>query len=93
MSGLGETADFGRGVGDPLGGPTIAETRIEPDLFQARIEFKVKRQNWALQTVVLTFTDPQGEAEEHLMALWRIWHGEAVARTRIAGGAGDVPLG
>lgn len=83
--------DFGRGDGDPLGGPDapLATAPADPDLYAAKIEFKVSRPNWAVQTVVINFNDPEGEAEEHLMALWRIWHGEAVARAKASGG-GDM---
>ena len=85
--------DFGRGDGDPLGGPTVAETVIPPDIYAAKVEFKVSRPNWAAQTVVITFVDPQGEAEQHLLALWRIWFGEASARAQqLAGAPQDIPL-
>ena len=84
--------DFGRGDGDPLGGPTVAETVIPPDIYAAKIEFKVQRPNWAVQTVVITFQDPQGEAEQHLLALWRIWFAQASALSQQMSGAQDVPL-
>lgn len=79
--------DFGRGDGDPLGGPTlpVADELALPDLDQAKIEFRVRRPGWATQTVVMTFVDPEGDTEAHLMALWRIWHGQEVERLRVAG--------
>lgn len=85
--------DFGRGDGDPLGGPTlpVADQPMPPDIDQVRLEFRVHRAGWATQTVVINFMDPQGEAEAHLMALWRIWHGEAVARAKA--GDGEIMLG
>lgn len=78
--------DFGRGDGDPLGGPTlpIAREPVDPDLYAAKIEFKVSRPNWMTQTVIITFVNPEGEAEQHLLALWRIWHGQAVEAARAA---------
>lgn len=84
--------DFGHGEGDPLGGPTVADTRIDQDIYQAKIEFKVKQQNWTTRTIVMSFQDPDGEAEEHLMALWRIWHRDTIEAARLAGGTGDIPL-
>ncbi len=86
--------DFGRGDGDPLGGPTlpVADEPALPDLYAAKIEFKVARVGWAVQTVVINFNDPTGEAEQHLLALWRLWHAAAVERAQLAGGAGDIPL-
>lgn len=85
--------DFGRGDGDPLGGPDApgAGQPSPPDIDQAKIEFRVHRVGWAAQTVVVNFMDPTAEAEAHLLALWRIWHGEAVARAKAGGG--DVMLG
>ena len=85
--------DFGRGPGDPLGGPDApgAGQPSPPDIDQAKIEFRVHRVGWATQTVVVNFMDPTAEAEAHLLALWRIWHGEAVARAKAGGG--DVMLG
>lgn len=86
--------DFPRGDGDPLGGPTLptADEPALPDLYAAKIEFKVARVGWAVQTVVINFNDPEGEAEEHLLALWRIWFAEVEERARLAGGAGDIPI-
>ena len=86
--------DFGRGDGDPLGGPDApgAGQPSPPDIDQAKIEFRVQRVGWATQTVVITFIDPEGEAEEHLMALWRIWHGERDARMA-RDGSGSLDLG
>ena len=83
--------DFGRGDGDPLGGSDApgAGQPSPPDIDQAKIEFRVHRVGWATHTVVITFVDPEGEAEEHLLALWRIYHGEAVARAKASGG-GDM---
>ena len=85
--------DFGRGDGDPFGGPTlpVADEPALPDLYAAKVEFKVSRPGWHVQTVVITFNDPKGEAEAHLLALWRIWHGEAVARAKAGGG--EIMLG
>lgn len=79
--------DFGRGDVDPLGGPDVpgAGQPMPPDLDQAKVEFRVRRPGWATQTVVMTFVDPEGEAEAHLMALWRIWHRQEVERLRVAG--------
>lgn len=90
----GATADFGRGDGDPLGGPTlpVADQPMPPDLYAAKVEFKVSRPGWAVQTVVIHFQDPEGEAEQHLLALWRIWHGQDLKRKQLAGADGDVPL-
>lgn len=62
------------------------------DIDQVKLEFRVHRPNWAVQTIVINFMDPEGEAEEHLLALWRIWHGEALARARIDG-SGPLDLG
>lgn len=85
--------DFPRGP-DPLGGPDApgAGQPSPPDIDQAKIEFRVQRVGWATQTVVITFIDPEGEAEEHLMALWRIWHGERDARMA-RDGSGSLDLG
>ena len=84
--------NFPRGP-DPLGGPDApgAGQPSPPDIDQAKIEFRVHRVGWATQTVVITFVVPETEAEAHLLALWRIWHGEAVARAKAGGG--DVMLG
>lgn len=63
-----------------------------PDIYGAKIEFKVQRPAWGVQTVSMYFTDPEGEAEEHLLALWRIWYAGELDRARLAGGKGDIPL-
>lgn len=86
--------DFGRGEGDPLGGPDAPDAGkpMPPDLDQAKIEFRVRRPGWATQTVVINFMDPEGEAEAHLLALWRIWHGQALQRIA-SDGTGPLDVG
>lgn len=83
--------DFGRGDGDPLGGPTlpVADEPFPLRFDQVKLEFRVQRPNWHVQTVVCNFMDPSDEVEAHLLALWRIYHGEAVARAKASGG-GDM---
>lgn len=79
---------------DALGGPDApgAGATLPPDLHHVRIEFRITREAWSPQTIVLTFNDVRGEAEEHLMALWRLWHGaqmERIARD----GTGPLEIG
>lgn len=64
---------------DAFSGPDVSSTPIPPDLYQVRVEFRVKRVGWGPQSIVLTFNDPEGEAEEHLLALWGIWHAGVMA--------------
>lgn len=80
---------------DALGGPTlpVADEPALPDLDQAKIEFRVRRPGWATQTVVMTFVDPEGEAEDHLLALWRIWHGQQMERISRDGRPGPLDIG
>lgn len=62
------------------------------DLYSAEVKFIAQRVGWAPQRITISFHDPEGEAEEHLMALWRIWHRDTIEAARLAGGTGDIPL-
>lgn len=77
--------DFGRGEGDPLGGPTIAHTPDTPDIYGVELRFRVADATYGVRQVHMTFNDPKGEAEELLLRLWRIWYADAVDRAKLAG--------
>lgn len=62
-----------------------------PGIYGARVDFKAERVGWAVQKVSLQFDSPSAEAQEHLLALWRIWHREVVARAN-SGADQDVLL-
>lgn len=84
--------DFGRGDFDPLGGPTVANTPDEPDIWGVDLRFRVADAAYGVRQVHMTFTDPKGEAEELLLRLWRLWYADALARAKVAG-TGDLLLG
>ena len=86
--------DFGRGPGDPLGGPTlpVADEPFPLKFDQVKLEFRVQRPGWHVQTIVVNFMDPTAEAEAHLLALWRIWHGREMERIA-ASGTGPLDIG
>lgn len=81
-------ADFGRGNGDPLGGPTVASTPDRPDISSATVQFRVADSVYGVRSVYMTFTDPEGEAEAALLTLWRLWYADVLARARIDGTGG-----
>lgn len=76
--------DFGRGAGDPLGGPDAPDAGkpIPPDIYAALIEFKVSDRAYGVRSVRMNFVNPEGRAEELLLELWRIWYGEVIADAR-----------
>lgn len=82
--GIGADADFGRGEGDPLGGPDApgAGAPLPPDIRQALVEFKVSDRTYGVRSVRMNWVDPTGEAEELLIRLWQIWYDEALAVAR-----------
>ena len=88
----GATANFGRGDGDPLGGPDApgAGQPMVPDLIAARVEFRVRR-DFGDQIVVCAWPDPSGEAEELLLRLWHLWHGGNLARLQ-RDGTGPIEM-
>ena len=79
--GLGADADFGRGPTDPLGGPDAPDAGkpMPPDISQVLMQFKVSDRTYGIRTVHINWVDPTGRAEELLLELWRIWHGEALS--------------
>ncbi len=79
--------DFGRGGGDPLGGPDgpDAGKPMPPDISAALVEFKVADQAYGIRSVRMAWVDPTGEAEALLIRLWQLWHGEALAEARRTG--------
>ncbi len=79
--------DFGRGDGDPLGGPDApgAGQPIPPDISTVLLQFKVHDRTYGVRTVHMAWVDPDGEVEELLLRLWRLWHGEQTTRIAQAG--------
>jgi hypothetical protein len=90
--GIGADADFGRGGGDPLGGPDApgAGGPETPDFSAVLMQFKVRDRYYGTRTVHINWIDPQGEAEELLLRLWRLWHAGEVERINLAGGAKEL---
>lgn len=84
--------DFGRGPGDPLGGPTLARAPDLPDFSAVMIDFRVADATYGTRSVRMTWVDPKGEAEDLLLRLWRLWYAETLERAKIAG-TGDLLLG
>lgn len=76
--------DFGRGGGDPLGGPDgpDAGKPMPPDISAALVEFKVADQAYGIRSVRMNWVDPTGEAEALLIRLWQIWYDDALAVAR-----------
>lgn len=84
---LHDKPDFGRGDGDPLGGPDgpDADKPFPPDIYSVLVEFKVADRYYGVRAVRMTFVDPKGRAEDLLLELWRIWYGEETERLKLAG--------
>lgn len=78
--------DFPRGP-DPLGGPDApgAGQPIPPDISTVLLQFKVHDRAYGVRTVHMAWVDPEGEVEELLLRLWRLWHGEQTTRIAQAG--------
>ena len=91
MSGLGADADFGRGGGDPLGGPDApgADDPTPYEIARVRISFVADRGRdaWGAREVVLAFPALAPGTPEHeaLMWLWRKAEADALAVARAEG--------
>lgn len=91
-SGIGADADFGRGDGDPLGGPDVpgAGAPLPPDISQVLLEFKIHDRLYGTRSVRMAWVDPKGRAEELLIELWRLWYGEEIERIKVTGGIKEL---
>lgn len=89
--GLGGDADFGRGNGDPLGGPDAANLAdpMPYEVARVRISFMADRGGdaWGAREVVLAFDSLTPGTPEHeaLMWLWQKAAADALARARAEG--------
>lgn len=79
-------------TGDPLGGPDApgAWEPEPPDFSAVLMQFKVRDRLYGSRTVHINWIDPQGEAEELLLRLWRLWSAEEVERIKLAGGIKEL---
>lgn len=96
MSGLGGDADFGRGEGDPLGGPDApgAGDPLPYEISRVRISFVADRGRdaWGAREIVLAFPSLAPGTPEHdaLLWLWRKNTDDALARAPVEGVRLDI---
>jgi hypothetical protein len=68
---------------DPLSGPDVADAGkpIPPDISTVLLQFKVHDTIYGVRTVHMAWVDPEGEAEQLLLRLWQLWHGQPTETT------------
>lgn len=78
--------NFPRGDGDPFGGPTlpVADLPMTPDFSAVLMKFRVDDRYYGKRIIRIEWQDPKGEAEDLLLALWRLWMDDPETRARIA---------